>query len=63
MKNKLELAKIYLQDKAKYKELYQDEWVCFSPETFIEIQENTLYTYPMKGTINAEIANAKNVLL
>ncbi|MBN3661622.1 MAG: aminodeoxychorismate synthase component I, partial [Ornithobacterium rhinotracheale] len=63
LKNKLDLAQIFLQAKAKYKVLYQDEWVCFSPETFIEIQENTLYTYPMKGTINAEIPNAKNVLL
>ncbi|MRJ07923.1 aminodeoxychorismate synthase component I [Ornithobacterium rhinotracheale] len=63
LKNKLDLAQIFLQAKAKYKVLYRDEWVCFSPETFIEIRENTLYTYPMKGTINAEIPDAKNVLL
>ena len=41
----------------------KDNFVCFSPEKFIEIFDNKVYTYPMKGTINANIKNAKELLL
>lgn len=41
----------------------KDNFVCFSPEKFIEIFDNKVYTYPMKGTINANIKNAKKLLL
>lgn len=40
-----------------------DNFVCFSPEKFIEIKNNKIYTYPMKGTIDAKISNAKEKLL
>lgn len=38
-------------------------FVCFSPEKFVEIIENNIYTYPMKGTIDTKIENAKEILL
>lgn len=39
------------------------DFVCFSPEKFVDIKDNKIYTYPMKGTIDAKIKNAKDILL
>ncbi|KIA85027.1 aminobenzoate synthetase [Kaistella solincola] len=58
----LTLKQIFELSAAKYKVLYKDEFVCFSPETFIEIKENRISTHPMKGTIDASIENAVEVL-
>jgi para-aminobenzoate synthetase component I len=52
------LPEIYAASQAKYKLLYQDDFVCFSPETFVQIQDNRISTEPMKGTINANLPNA-----
>lgn len=57
------LEEIFLASKAKYKLLFKDNFVCFSPECFIRIQHNKIYSYPMKGTINANIENAEQTLL
>lgn len=57
------LFDIYKNASAKYKLFYKDKFVSFSPETFIQIKENTIYTYPMKGTINANILDAKEKIL
>ncbi len=59
----LSLAEIYHHSKAKYKLLYDDKFVCFSPENFIKIKDNQIVTFPMKGTINAEIFDAENLIL
>ena len=59
----LDLHEIYNTSSAKYKIFFQNQWACFSPETFIKIIDNKIYTFPMKGTIDASIPNAKNVLL
>lgn len=57
------LAEIYQASQAKYKCYLKDKFVCFSPETFIRIENNRIYSYPMKGTINVEIENAQQKLL
>ena len=57
------LMQLFQQTKASYKLLFKDEFVCFSPESFIQIYENKIYTYPMKGTIDANIENAEQTLL
>lgn len=59
----LSLREIFHISKAKYKLLYKDNFLFFSPETFITISDNTISTFPMKGTINAEIPNAEAILL
>lgn len=56
------LEEIYHITKAKYTCYLKDEFVCFSPETFIKIKNKKIYSYPMKGTINASIPNAKNII-
>jgi para-aminobenzoate synthetase component 1 len=58
----LSLEEVFYRSKAKYKVLYKDEFVFFSPETFIEIIDNKIFTHPMKGTIDAAKENAIEVL-
>ncbi len=57
------LDEIYMAAKAKYKVRFKNEWVCFSPETFIQIAGNTIRSFPMKGTIDAALPDAENQLL
>ncbi len=59
----LSFEEIYLLSKAKYKLLFKDQFVVFSPETFIEISDGVISSCPMKGTIDASIPNAGEILL
>ena len=57
------LKDIFSAAKAKYKIRFKNEWVCFSPETFIRTDGNTIHSFPMKGTIDADLPDAANQLL
>ncbi len=57
------LDAVYASAQAKYKLLYQNQYVCFSPETFVKIRDSKIYTYPMKGTIDADIEDALDIIL
>lgn len=59
----LSLKEIFYRSQAKYKLLVEDEFVVFSPEIFIQIKDGVISSFPMKGTIDADIKNAKNILL
>jgi para-aminobenzoate synthetase component I len=59
----LSLRDIYNFSESKYKLLYLNDFVCFSPETFINISNGKVRSYPMKGTIDAAIANAEQIIL
>lgn len=59
----LSLEEIYAYANAPYKLRYKDQFVCFSPEAFVAIHDDTIHTYPMKGTINAALPNAKEQIL
>ena len=59
----LSLREIFTKAKAPYKLLIEDSFICFSPECFITIEDNIISTYPMKGTIDASIPNAKERIL
>jgi len=63
IKTSLSLNEIYTLANADYKLRYKDEFVCFSPEKFVQIQGNKIATFPMKGTIDASIPNAKEKIL
>lgn len=56
------LEELYFSAKAKYKLKYKDEFIFFSPETFVEITDGRIFTHPMKGTIDASIENAPELL-
>lgn len=63
LETNLSLEEIFYRSKAKYKMLARDQFVFFSPETFVEIIDNKIVTHPMKGTIDASIENAEKKLL
>lgn len=55
------------EDKAHLKEENIEEisnpFVCFSPETFVKIKGGRIYSYPMKGTLDASLPNAEKLLM
>jgi para-aminobenzoate synthetase component 1 len=60
------LDDIYENVEAKFKLKFKNDkndFVCFSPERFVEIKKNKIFTYPMKGTIDANIPNAQARIL
>lgn len=57
------LKSVYHKAKAKYKLLFKDSFVCFSPECFVRIEKDHIYSYPMKGTIDATLENAERMLM
>jgi len=59
----LSLDEIYEKACSKFKLQYKNQFVCFSPERFVQIKNNTIATFPMKGTIDAKIKNAKTLIL
>ena len=63
VQSNLDINKLYDIANAPYKVLIKDRFLCFSPESFIEIKDNKISTYPMKGTIDANIPNAKEIIL
>ena len=48
---------------APYKLFVPGQFVVFSPEQFIEIKDGIIRTFPMKGTIDATIVQAREILL
>lgn len=48
---------------ARYKLLYHNKFVVFSPETFVKIKDGRISSFPMKGTIDASVPDAENVIL
>jgi para-aminobenzoate synthetase component 1 len=57
------LEEIFLSSVAKYRLLYHNQFVVFSPEIFIRIENGEIKSFPMKGTIDASVYDAKNVIL
>jgi len=60
----LSLKDIFSLSKAKYKLWYRNDFVVFSPEIFVKVdEEGIISSYPMKGTIDAGIENAEQLIL
>lgn len=57
------LEDIFYQSRANYKLLYGNQFLVFSPETFIKIYAGKIWSYPMKGTIDAATADAAHKIL
>ncbi len=60
------LEALFHKSAARYRILVTTDeirFLSFSPEPFIKIEGNYLYTYPMKGTIDATLPHAQQKLL
>ncbi len=59
----LALKEIFYYARAKFKLYFKNTFICFSPERFVEIENGTIATYPMKGTIDANLPDAQKSIL
>ncbi|MGC4021135.1 MAG: aminodeoxychorismate synthase component I [Cyclobacteriaceae bacterium] len=57
------LEELYFQISAKYKVCWKNKFLVFSPETFVKIENGKIFSFPMKGTIDASIQNAEEKIL
>ena len=63
VRSNLSLKEIFYLAEAKYKLWYNDEFVVFSPETFVQITKGEIAAHPMKGTIDKSVPEAEEKLL
>jgi len=67
IKTKIELTEsledLFVWSRAKYKLCWKDRFLVFSPETFIQIKNEKIYSFPMKGTIDATVSDAEKQIL
>jgi len=59
----LSLKEVFTYARAKFKLYFKDEFICFSPEPFVTMSGEQIATYPMKGTIDANVPQAKTRIL
>lgn len=63
LEGEIDLQEIYDKAIAPYKLMIKDQFVVFSPESFVMMEEGMIRTFPMKGTIDASLPEAENTLL
>jgi para-aminobenzoate synthetase component I len=63
IRTNLTLQQIYGLSDSSYKLLFRDQFVVFSPEIFIRIEDGMITGFPMKGTIDAAIPGAEKIIL
>jgi para-aminobenzoate synthetase component 1 len=63
IKCNLNLYEIFAIAQAKFKLFCNNRFACFSPESFISIENGVISTFPMKGTIRADVPNALHEIL
>jgi para-aminobenzoate synthetase component I len=59
----LTLEDIFNRGVAKYKLLYYNQFVVFSPEIFVRINDGIISSFPMKGTIDANMEGAEYFIM
>ena len=57
------LPEIFARSTARYKLLFDNEFVVFSPEIFVQINNGKISSFPMKGTIDASLPGAEDTIL
>lgn len=63
VRTNLSLEDIFYHSSAMYKLCARDRFIVFSPEIFVRMHDGFIYSYPMKGTIDATIPNAREHIL
>jgi len=59
----LGLKDFFLMSKAPFKLWIHEKFTFYSPEKFVTIKDNIIRSFPMKGTIDASIEDAEQVIL
>lgn len=59
----LTLKEVFYRSRAPYRLWMKDRFVVFSPEIFVRIDKGFIYSYPMKGTIDASLPDARERIL
>lgn len=59
----IDLKELFYRTKAMYRLWIRDRFTVFSPEIFVRINGDQISSYPMKGTIDATLANAEEQLI
>ena len=59
----MSLYEMYSQSQARYKVWIRDTMLVVSPETFVRTKGRVISSYPMKGTIDAAIPDAEEVIM
>ena len=59
----LTLEEIFRISVAKFKLLYHNQFVVFSPERFVRIVDGIISSFPMKGTIDASVKDAERIII
>jgi para-aminobenzoate synthetase component I len=59
----LGMDEVFAYSDAPFRLLVRDRFVVFSPERFVRAEAGTISTFPMKGTIDAMLENAEQILL
>ncbi|MCB0667207.1 MAG: aminodeoxychorismate synthase component I [Saprospiraceae bacterium] len=59
----LNLEELFHLSQARYRLWLRNQFLVFSPETFVRIHEGKIYSFPMKGTIRANLENASQRIL
>lgn len=59
----LSMEEIFNLSSSRYKIYVPERFVCFSPECFVRITDGKIVTFPMKGTIDANLPNAEEMIL
>lgn len=59
----LDLDQLRKVSRSRYKLQYKKKFLSFSPECFVSIKDGQVFSYPMKGTIDADIPDAEKKIL
>jgi para-aminobenzoate synthetase component I len=57
------LKELFYVSRARFKLWVNDQFLVFSPEIFIRIKDQKIFSFPMKGTIDASLPNARETIL
>lgn len=59
----LKIQDIFQMAVAPYKIMLKNKFVCFSPEPFVKVEQGRIFSFPMKGTIDATVDNAEELIM
>lgn len=57
------LEELFNSSDARYKLFVKDHFLVFSPEIFVQIKDDQIFSYPMKGTIDASTPDAAQTIM